>query len=202
MITLKTAAQRGLYPVSLAFLFLASAPSAVAQSDSTPAEKAQTDQLNHDVTHANAAVDAQSIEQKAVYTGQQTRYQEQLQLYRADKANYEERSGRYLAARDRYISAYAHYHRAGWPSRYQHRLIVDTSDLLGASVHNANGHSVGHVVEIALNAGQVDALRVTLDRDRGDVWIQSADLRFDASDKIVMTNLTTRDLVEMSAMIF
>ena len=157
-----------------------------------------TTMLNQTITDTNAAADAQSVEKNAVYQAQQNRYQEQLRLYRAGQTNYEERAVRYEAARDRYIAGHAQYQRAGWPARYEQRLIVDTTDLLGARVHTANGHTVGHVVEIALASGRVDALRVTLDSSRGDVWIESADLRFDADKKIVITNLDRQDLYVMT----
>jgi hypothetical protein len=121
-----------------------------------------------------------------------------LRLYRAGQQNYQERSASYLAARDRYIAGHAAYHRAAWPVSSNQRLIVDTNDLLGANVHTANGHTVGHVVELALVSGKVSALRVTLDNGRGDVWIESPDLRFNADAKVVMTNLDRRDLYLMS----
>jgi sporulation protein YlmC with PRC-barrel domain len=121
-----------------------------------------------------------------------------LRHYRAGQTNYEERAVRYEAARERYIAGHARYQRLGWPARYEQRLIVDTTDLLGAPVHTANGRTVGHVVEIALGSGRVDALRVSLDSRRGDVWIESADLRFDADRKIVMTNLNRQDLYVMT----
>lgn len=54
------------------------------------------------------------------------------------------------------------------------------------------------MVEIAMASGRVDALRVTLDHRKGDVWIESADLRFDADKKVVMTNLNSRNLFEMT----
>lgn len=183
---------------TLCFFLLAAGPAAASQPDSTPTEQAQTQQLNQNVTNTNAAADAQSVEKTAVYQGEQNRYQEQLAVYRASQTNYEERAASYEAARDRYVAGHARYQRAVWPARYEQRLIVDTRDLLGARVHTANGRTVGHVVEISLASGHVDALRVTLDRNRGDVWIESADLRFDADKKVVMTNLNGRNLNEMT----
>jgi len=188
-------------PLALAgaFLVLLSVGPAVAsQPDSTPAEQSQTQQLNQGVSNANAAADAQSTEKNAVYQAQINRYQEQLKVYRANQANYQERAAAYLAARDRYIAAHARYHRVMWPAKYDTRLIVDTNDLLGSNVTTVHDDVVGHVVEIALVSGRVSALRVSLDNQPGDVWIESADLRFDADRKLVMTNLDRHDLYEMS----
>jgi hypothetical protein len=165
---------------------------------SSPAEQEQTRQLNQGITDANKTADEQSDRDNAQYGAAQQRYQEQLREYRRRVRNYEEKAAHYEAARDRYIAAHARYHRAAWPRRYEHRRIVDTRDLLGARVHTYNGRSVGHVVEVAMASGRVDALRVTLDRGRGDVWIEAADLRFDSDRKVVMTNLDRRDLYEMS----
>jgi hypothetical protein len=195
MMSVKTIALSG---ASFAILLLAAGSAAAAQPDSSPAEQAQTQQLNQNITNANAAADAQSIEQNAVYKAQQERYREQLRVYRAGQQNYEERATAYLAARDRYVAGHAQYHRAAWPSRFNQRLIIDTNDLLGSSVHTADGRTVGHVQEIALTTGRVSALRVTLDNNRGDVWIESDDLRFNADKKVVMTNLDRRDLYVMT----
>ena len=165
---------------------------------STPAEQSQTQQLNQNVTDANGVTVAQGNQANADYQAQQLQYQEQLKQYKASRQNYEERSARYYAARDRYISSYAHYHRYGWPSRYEHSLVVYTADLLDARVETYNGHLIGRVEELALANGHVDALRVTLDNGRGDIWIESADLRFNAERKVVVTNLDRHDLYEMT----
>ncbi|GAA0541287.1 sporulation protein YlmC with PRC-barrel domain [Rhizomicrobium palustre] len=184
-------------PVSFAF-FLSLAAPAAAQPVSTPAEQTQTQQLNQNITDANRAADAKKAENNALYQQQQARYQEQLTVYKAGQKNYQERAAIYLAARDRYIAGHAQYQRATWPARYQQSLIVDTNDLLGARVRTSNGRTVGQVAEIALLDGRVDALRVTLDNRRGDVWVDSGDLRFDADKKVVMTNLNRRDLYIMT----
>ncbi len=198
MISIKSVALSSVFPMSFALLLLAAGPAAASEQDSTPAEKAQTKQLNQSVSDVNAVADAQSAEKNAVYKAQQDRYQEQLRLYRANQKNYQERAASYLAARDRYIAGHAAYHRAAWPANSNERLIVDTNDLLGANVHTADGRTVGHVVELALLSGKVSALRVTLDYDRGDVWIESPDLRFNADKKVVVTDLDRRDLYVMS----
>jgi hypothetical protein len=158
---------------------------------STPAELAQTQQLNQNGIGTNNVAVAQNKVDNA-------KYQTQLAQYRARVKNYQEQAAGYEAARDRYVEQRAKYRRSNWPSRYEHNIIVDTNELLGASVHTSNGHVVGHVEEISLASGHVDALRVTLDRSRGNVWIESADLRFDADKKVVLTDLNRLDLYEMT----
>ena len=198
MMSARTLALSGASSLCFALVLLTAGPAAASQPDSSPAEQSQTQQLNQNITNSNTAADAQSAENNAVYKAQEVRYQEQLSVYKAGQKNYVERAVNYEAARDRYVAGHARYHRVAWPARYDQRLIVDTDDLLGARVDSSSGHMVGHVSEIALASGRVDALRVTLDRSRGDVWIESADLRFDADKKVVMTNLDRADLYVMT----
>ncbi len=198
MMSVKNFALSSAFPVCFALFLLTAGPIAASEPDSTPAEQAQTQQLNQNITKANAAADTQNTENNAEFQAQQAHYQEQLAVYKAGQENYEERAASYESARERYVAGHARYHRASWPGRYEQRLIVGTNDLLGARVHTSNGRTVGHVAEIALASGHVDALRVTLDNSRGDVWIESADLRFDADKKVVMTNLNRRDLYVMT----
>ena len=164
---------------------------------STPAEQAQTQQLNQ-VTSTTTTAVTPTDQANADYQAQQQQYQEQLRQYKASRQNYEERSARYYAARDRYLSAHARYHRGAWPWNYQSRLIVYRTDLLGARVETYRGNSIGRVEELALANGRVDAVRVLLDYDRGEVWIEAADLRYDAGNRVVMTNLDRQDLYEMT----
>ena len=198
MQSVKTLALSGASSLCFALALSIAGPAAASQADSTPVEQTQTQQLNQNITNANTAADAQSSQNNAQYQAQQDSYQQQLSVYKARQMNYVERAANYEAARDRYIAGHARYHRAVWPARYDQRLIVDTRDLLGANVDTSNGRTVGHGVEIALASGRVDALRVTLDLNRGDVWIESADLRFDADNDVVMTNLDRQDLYEMT----
>ena len=165
---------------------------------STPAEQAQTQQLNQDTGTTTTAPVTPTDQANADYQAQQQQYQEQLRQYKASRQNYEERSARYYAARDRYLSAHARFHRGAWPWNYENRLVVYRTDLLGARVENYRGNSIGRVEELALANGHVDALRVLLDYDRGDVWIESADLRYDGNRRVVMTNLDRQDLYEMT----
>ena len=135
----------------------------------------------------------------AQYQQQLQQYQQQQSQYQAQRQNYDAQALRYQAARDHYRAERARYHRFGWPARYEHSIIADKGELLGAPVRTYNGREVGHVEELSLSpAGHVDAVRVTLDRNNRNVWIESADLRFDADRRVVMTNLDRDDLYIMA----
>ncbi|MGA7710518.1 MAG: PRC-barrel domain-containing protein [Rhizomicrobium sp.] len=178
---------------------LALSGAAIAQTatSSSPAEKAQTQQLNQNADNQNA--DTQSDVSNTQYQAQQQQYQDQQQQYRANQRKYEAQAARYETARERYAAERASYHRDTWPARYEHSIIVNTADLMGARVQTSNGRTIGHVEEIAQSPnGHVDALRVALDSGNGDVWVDAGDLRFDANEKLVMTDLDRRDLRIMS----
>ncbi len=142
---------------------------------------------------------AQNDSQNATYQERLQTYQEQQRLYQAQRQNYEAQAARYEAARDRYRDKRARYHRGMWPAHYEHSIIAEKGELLGAPVQTYRGHTVGHVEELALSpSDHVDAIRVVLDHNARNVWIESADLRFDANARIVMTDLDREDLTIMS----
>ena len=175
---------------------LSGAAFAQSATSSSPAEKAQTQQLNQNATVAD---DTPGDVNNPQYQAQQQQYQAQQQQYQADRRKYEAQADRYEAARDRYAAERAKYHRGVWPARYEHSIIVGTNELMGARVQTYNGQTVGHVEEVAQSpSGHVDALRVALDSGEGNVWVDAGDLRFDANEKLVMTDLDRRDLRIMS----
>ena len=192
MTTVKTLTLLG--ASSLCFA-LALSSAALAQSEpqtSSPEERAQTQQLNQNITDANHAADTQSKQNNA-------RYQSQQRQYQANEKTYQNQTATYEAARGRYAAERARYRRGTWPSRYEHSIIVDNDALMGASVHTYNGHAVGRVEEIARTPGNhVDALRIALYHGHGDVWVDSSDLRFDVDEKVVMTDLDRGDLRTMA----
>ena len=188
----KTLAIRGALLSCFAPCLFGAAFAQSSTTDSAPsAQRAETKALNQEVLKANQDAEAQ-------YERNTARYQVELTQYRANQQKYEEQSARYEAAQDRYAAQRALYRRGAWPSRYEHSIIVETTELLGAPVQTSNGHKIGHVEEIALGNGRVDALRVTLDHNKGDAWIGSADLRFDVDKKAVITNLSNQDLNKMT----
>ena len=175
-------------------------------SHSTPAEQAETAAINNQVAADNAAVDAKAAANDAQYQAQQQQYQGQLQQnqraqadYQSKAARYEDQTARYDALRARYAAERAAYHRGVWPDRYNRWVIVERdAKLIGERVQLITGNRVGTVVDTAHAAnGHVTALLVKLDSDKV-VWIDSADVRYNRADGIVMTNLDSRDLYNMA----
>jgi hypothetical protein len=166
---------------------------------STPAEKAATAQINREVGAANAAVDAQAGANAAQYQAQQQQYQGQLQNNQAQQAEYADKNARYNALRTRYSVERAAYHRAVWPGRYRTWMVASTdANLIGGRVQLLSGSRVGTVTDTAhATNGDVTALLVRLDSNKV-VWIDSADVRYNRADGVVMTNLNRADLWSMA----
>jgi len=175
---------------------------------STPAEKAQTAEINNDVAARNAAADAQTKaqadsnnaqyqQQQQAYEAQKQQYQQQLDKNAAQQQRYQNRTAMYEALRERYAAERAAYHRGIWPERYSHWVLVH-EDPVGERVELITGARVGTVIDAAhAPNGDVAALLVRLDDDKV-VWIDSGDIRYNRADGIVMTNLDRSDLHHMA----
>lgn len=190
---------------------------------STPAEHAETAALNDQVQANNANADAQAAQQvqqtaqaqaandaqtaandaqaaanQAQYDQQKQQYQQQLQNNQAAQQNYEDRTRAYYDLRSRYAAERSAYHRGAWPQRFTAWRLENDAGLLGSRVEIVNGDHVGTVDSVArAPSGRIEALFVTLDGGK-QVWIDEADIRFDRSDRVVMTNLDRADLRAMS----
>jgi hypothetical protein len=195
--------------------FLAGAP-ALAQdhvdadgmptTHSTPEEHAQTSDLNNQTSTTNNAAGQQTDSTAAQYQATQQQYQNQLQQNQAAQQDYQEKSAqysdqaqRYETLRARYAAERAAYHRGIWPDRYAHWTLDEASaDLIGQRVEILDGAHVGTVTSIASGpGGHVEALYVKLDSGK-EVWIDQADIRYDRGGRVVMTDLASNDLRQMS----
>lgn len=170
----------------------------VPASPSTPAEQAQTADLNRQISQANQAADAQAAANNAQYQAQQQQYQQQLQQNQAAQQQFNDQTAQYETLRDRYAAERRAYHRAVWPDRYRDWLLARDARLIGSRVQITNGDRVGTVEAVARTpAGRIEAIRVGLDRGK-TVWIDEADIRFNRQERIVMTNLDRTDLHSMA----
>ncbi|HEY4076644.1 MAG TPA: PRC-barrel domain-containing protein [Rhizomicrobium sp.] len=166
---------------------------------STPEEQAQTAGLNNQISQGNAAIDAQTQTNNAQYQAQQQQYQDQLQQNQVQQQQYQDRTTAYEGLRTRYAAERAAYHRGIWPDQYQ-AWVIDQRDakLIGERVQLITGNRVGTVIDTAHTpAGRVEALLVKLDGGK-IVWIDTADVRYNRADGIVMTNLDVNDLHHMA----
>ncbi len=166
---------------------------------STPAEKAQTAEINEQVSAGNAAIDAKAAADDARYQAQQQQYRGQLKQNQAQQKDYQDRTTAYNGLRERYATERAAYRRGVWPNRYVKWVIVERdAGLIGERVQLITGRRVGTVIDTAQKTnGNVSALLVQLDSEK-IVWIDAGDIRYNRADGIVMTNLSRADLRHMA----
>ena len=172
---------------------------------STPEEQAQTAEINKQAAVEAAATDAQTNANNAQYQAQQQQYQQQQQQYQdqlarnqAQQQNYRDRSAAYQSLRARYAAERAAYHRGLWPDRERWVIVERGDTLVGERVQLLSGSRVGTVIDTAhAGDGAVEALLVRLDNDKV-VWIDSADIRYNRADGVLMTNLDSNDLHHMA----
>ena len=172
---------------------------------STPAEQAQTQELNSQVTQSNGDISAQDNNNQSKYQMQQQQYQQQLQQnqaaqqnYQDQKAEYQDRTAAYEALRARYHDERAAYHRYDWPSRFAEWRLKNDGSLMNARVQLISGDHVGNVVAVArATDGVIEALEVQLNSGKV-VWIDSSDARFDHANGEIITDLYASDLRHMA----
>jgi len=173
---------------------------------STPAEQAETAEINKQVGVQNAAADAKAASDNAKadadnaqFQAQQQQYQGQLQQNQAQQQDYQDRTAIYNSLQSRYAAERAAYRRGVWPNRYVKWVIVERdAGLIGERVQLITGSRVGTVIDTAHRPnGNVSALMVKLDSDK-IVWIDAGDVRYNRADGIVMTNLNRADLRHMA----
>jgi len=176
---------------------------------STPAEQAETAQLNAQVgvtdKPGRGANDAQYQAQQQQYQNAQGDYQQKLQDHAAAQADYQNKSAAYAdrvaayqALRDRYRAERAAYHRGVWPDSTARWTLDDRDNLIGQRVQILGGDRVGTVTSVARTAGgRVEGLEVSLDNGRM-AWIDRADIRYDRGNTTVVTNLDRHDLYAMA----
>jgi hypothetical protein len=166
----------------------------------TPAERAQTDQLNR-----NAADQAQSdvdsnASSNADYQAKQNDYERNRADYDAQRAAYDRARERYEA--DRYVR-YGYGHR--WNVFYGYTRFHDidrmgSGELLGLRVSSRGDSLVGRIRDVDTNGyGRVTRVLVSVGYRRV-AWIDADDLRFDPVTRVVMTDLSRDQIDDMARM--
>ena len=180
-------------------------PAGMPTTHSTPAEAAQTDNLNQQAGGAAQQSTTGTTDSDAQYQAQQQQYQNQLQQnqqaqqdYQNQKADYAEATAHYENMRARFAAERSAYHRDLWPADYRPWELRPDFAVMHARVEITNGDHVGTVTAIARDhGGRIEGLEVSLDSGKL-VWIDASDARFNRTDGILMTDLNQSDLHQMA----
>jgi hypothetical protein len=191
---------------------------------STPAEQAQTQQLNEQyqsgTTQSPAALNGEtqgtysgySQDQSAPPDAPQQQYNQQMQQYQQQQQDYQNQRQNYDVQRDRYEHNIRWYDQSRWaydyprPIAYEYDeprlmrldMIAEPSQQLASvPVEGPNGMWVGRIrnVETAPD-GRPARIEVALNH-RVSVWVNPRSIRFDPRARVAFTNMTREDLWQM-----
>jgi hypothetical protein len=172
---------------------------------STPAERAQTEQLNQQATDgtttAPAALNGQApastpSTSQVQYDQRQQQYQDQQQRYKDQRAQYIHDLHRY----DMPDYAWVDYPSRSYEYRYRNdpNLVhVDTLDrrqLSYVPVEGPDGRWVGKIRSVQVTPdGHVGRIEIALNR-RVSVYVNAMDLLYDPGNHVIFTDLTRDQL--------
>lgn len=209
--------------LSLAAMLLAAQPGFAQYAgnppqESTPAERAQTQQLNSEnaqgTDQSPAALNGDASAQvQAEPSGAQQQYDGQRAQYEQDQQNYQDQQDRYRAQRQQYahdLRRYdlARYEWTDYPRVYVYaygdrrvrplNLIADPSHQLAhLPIEGPSGHFIGKVRNVEINpVGQPLRVEVALNR-AVSVWVSPGHLRYDPENQVLYTDLDRDRLWDM-----
>jgi hypothetical protein len=185
--------------------------------ESTPAEKAQTEQLNTqqqngsyvDPAVANGAATAAHpvpAEGVAAATGQAPATDAQ---YQAQKEEYQDQKSRYAMDLNAYEHQRAAYewqrrHPETWwrvrygRARYIETYVLDRPAVINLEVTDRSGYLLGRVEEVVRSpSGHIMRLRIRLAPARV-AWIEGSALRYFPDDRLLMVDLSPRQIWQRS----
>jgi hypothetical protein len=166
----------------------------------TPAEKAQTEQLNNDaVTNGQTDdQDAQPSQNQRDYDANKAEYDRKMQDYNAQRGQYDNERARYHDERAEYAHNWAVFYG------YQDFRVVDrmsSDELVGMRVSARDGVHIGRIRDVdTAPDGRIVRIGIRLDDGHGLAWIDSDDLRFNPADRNVMIDLSRSQVDDMAHM--
>jgi len=189
---------------ALALSFGAQAGDDPYTHNSTPDERAQTQNLNEQAAGQARGDATVSVTTTAADPAAQQQYEDQQQQYQNDKARYDAQQDRYQVQKDIYQAEQAEYYDrshpyAWWHERYEaatlnHFYDVPRAELIGLRVIREDGFTAGRISDVDKNPdGRVHAVKISL-RSGDFAWVKARDLRFDVEDRIVFTDLSVDDI--------
>lgn len=183
---------------------LAAAPSDPYNTNPTPQERAQTDQLNNAAAnraHGDADADAQA---RANHDADVDAFNRDNDRANADRARYENDRARYERDRDGYEARNSGDARR-WNAffgygRFRDVTAMQSRDLMGLRVSTRDGGRIGVISDVDTNRyGRIT--RVAIRVGGGNMaWVDTNDLRFDPRTRVVYTTLSRDDMNGMAHM--
>lgn len=164
----------------------------------TPEERAQTQDLNEqqagdaqDFAAQNAQTQENNAAARAQYNIQQKQYQDQHDAWVAQQQDYADERAEYNETYHPRAWWHDHYERASLRSFYD----VPRRELVDLRVTAEDGRTVGFIRDIdRADDGHIARVQIQL-RDGERAWLPARNLRYDAEERIVFTDLTPGEVL-------
>jgi hypothetical protein len=174
-------------------------------ANSTPRERTQTRALNHREARewgltANGETGIQARRENIVA---HQRYRQALDAYGVQQQQYASDIGLYRV-RLGYYNLHRREPSEWWRAQYGTASPMGPSGLprsalLGAEIDEPDGHVVGQIIDVHLYpAAHIARVEVALAHEGGIAWVDSQNLRYDAADRVMFTDMAADDLREGS----
>lgn len=175
--------------------------------NSTPAEKAQTQDLNAEAQQG-------AVSNAAVSDAAQQDYQQKLQAFEEQQHTYRQQRAHYDSEKARYDANHAmwrhRYDTAHWGARSYYSVSYEDSHLVRLStladpqyelafalVVGPEGNWIGKINDVDSSwGGHPERVEIAIS-DNKSVWVDPAELRYDLDEHVVVTNLTGDQLRSM-----
>ncbi len=180
------------------------APSDYYNTNPTPQERQQTNQLNGaaanqahtdaddsvNAANANDANQANYARDRAAYNRDRDNADAQRAAYERDRARYDAEHG---GPARRWDAFYGY-------NRFRDVMAMQSRDIMGLNVSTRAGNRVGRVREVDTDP-QGRITRVSIGLTGGNrAWVDADDLRFDPSSRALLTDLTRDQVNDMAHM--
>jgi hypothetical protein len=180
---------------AIAATLLFAAPAFAQQSpydtNPTPAERAQTDQLNDDADNDAQTPPDATPGDRAKYDADRADYNRKMDDYNNQRDAYDHERARYHADR----ADYAH----RWDAFYGYREFrgldqMSGTELVGLRIDTRGGNVVGHIHGVE-NDPNGRVARISVIRDNGArIWLDADDLRYNPNSNRVVTDLNRNQI--------
>jgi hypothetical protein len=192
---------------ALALYGTAFAEDATTTKNSTPAEKAQTQDLNTGAQQGAMSDAAASDAAQLDYQAKLQTFEQQQNTYQQQRAHYDNEKARYDANRAVWRHRYDTAHwgaRSYYGVRYEDSHLVRLSTLADpqyqlafALVVGREGNWIGKINDVDSNwGGHPERVQIAIS-DTKAVWVDPKELRYDLDEHVVVTNLTRDQLRAM-----
>ena len=188
---------------AVAGLLLVAAPTLASSTSpaSSPAERAQTNDLNSDAANRARSDSAANAAAQSDYDAARAAYELNLNNYDARKTTYDNDRARYDAQRADYERNRAQRWDAfRYHDRYHEVASLHSADLVGKMVSTRSGENIGRISDVDFAPdGRVNRVAISMRHNRV-AWLYADDVRYDPQSHAIFINLSSDQIERLAQM--